>query len=132
MESCKIMVKGIIQYNDRYLLIEKWYDDRIGDPSQWEFIDGRLEYGEDPEKGVLRQIEEKTGLQAEVFRPLYTWSYMVGEIWNIGIAFHCIATNDEVVLSEDLNNYKWVTSDQFSQFITNKNMLRDVEKTDLW
>ena len=97
MESCKIMVKGIIQYNDRYLLIEKWYDDRIGDPYQWEFIDGRLEYGEDPEKGVLRQIEEKTGLQAEVFRPLYTWSYMVGEIWNIGIAFHCIATNDEVV-----------------------------------
>ncbi len=132
MESCKIMVKGIIQYNDRYLLIEKWYDDRIGDPYQWEFIDGRLEYGEDPEKGVLRQIEEKTGLQAEVSRPLYTWSYMVGEIWNIGIAFHCIATNHEVVLSEDLNNYKWVTSDQFSQFITNKNMLRDVEKTDLW
>lgn len=132
MESCKIMVKGIIQYNDRYLLVEKWYDDRIGDPYQWEFIDGRLEYGEDPERGVLRQIEEKTGLQAEVSRPLYTWSYMVGEIWNIGIAYHCIAMNDNVILSEDLNNHKWVTRDQFSQFITNKNMLRDVEKTDLW
>lgn len=132
MESCKIMVKGIIQYNDRYLLVEKWYDDRIGDPYQWEFIDGRLEYGEDPERGVLRQIEEKTGLQAEVSRPLYTWSYMVGEIWNIGIAFHCTAMNENVILSEDLSNYKWVTRDQFAQFITNKNMLKDVEKTDLW
>lgn len=132
MESCKIMVKGIIQYNDRYLIVEKWYDDRIGDPYQWEFIDGKLEYGEDPEKGVLRLIEEKTGIQAEVSRPLYTWSYMVGEIWNIGIAYHCIATEEEVILSEDLNEYKWVTRDNFEKYVTNKKMLADVEKTDLW
>lgn len=132
MESCKIMVKGIIQYNDRYLLVEKWYDDRIGEPYQWEFIDGKLEYGEDPEKGVLRLVEEQTGLQVEVSRPLYTWSYMVGEIWNIGIAYHCVAMEDAVILSEDLNNHQWVTRDEFERFITNENMLRDIEKTDLW
>lgn len=132
MESCKIMVKGIVQYNDRYLLVEKWYDDRIADPYQWEFIDGRLEYGEDPEKGVLRIVEEQTGIQAEVSKPLYTWSYMVGETWNIGIAYHCIATEDEVILSEDLNNHKWVPRDEFERYITNKRMLEDVNKTDLW
>lgn len=132
MENCKIMVKGIVQYNDRYLLVEKWYDDRIADPYQWEFIDGKLEYGEDPEKGVFRIVEEQTGLQAEVSKPLYTWSYMVGETWNIGIAYHCIATEDEVILSEELNNHKWVTRDEFEHYITNKRVLQDVDKTDLW
>ena len=132
MESCKIMVKGIVQYNDRYLLVEKWYDDRISDPYQWEFIDGWLEYGEDPEKGVLRLVEENAGIQAEVSKPLYTWSYMVGETWNIGIAYHCIASDEEVILSEELNNHKWVTRDEFEQYIMNKNMLADLNKTDLW
>ncbi len=132
MESCNVMVKGIVQYNDRYLVVEKWYDDRIGDPYQWEFIDGRLEYGEDPERGVLRLIEEKTGVQAEVSKPLYTWSYMVGELWNIGIAYHCIATAEGVILSEDLNEYQWITREEFAKYITNKRMLEDVEKTDLW
>lgn len=132
MESCKIMVKGIVQYNDRYLLVEKWYDDRISDPYQWEFIDGRLEYGEDPEKGVLRLVEENAGIQVEVSRPLYTWSYMVGETWNIGIAYHCVASDEEVILSEELNNHKWVTRDEFDQYIMNKNMLADLNKTDLW
>lgn len=132
MESCKIMVKGIVQYNDRYLLVEKWYDDRIADPYQWEFIDGKLEYGEDPEKGVFRIVEEQTELQVEVSKPLYTWSYMVGETWNIGIAYHCIATEDEVILSEELNNHKWVTRDEFERYITNKRVLQDVDKTDLW
>lgn len=132
MESCKIMVKGIVQYNDKYLIVEKWYDDRIADPYQWEFIDGKLEYGEDPEKGVLRLIEEKTGIQAEVSRPLYTWSYMLGEFWNIGIAYHCIATGGEIILSEDLNEYKWVIRDDFDEYITNKKMLADINKTDLW
>lgn len=132
MGSCNIMVKGIVQYNDQYLLVEKWYDDRIADPYQWEFVDGWLEYGEDPEKGVVRLVEEKTGIQAEVSRPLYTWSYMVGENWNIGIAYHCIAVEDEVILSEDLNGHKWVTRDEFGHYIMNKRMMEDINKTDLW
>jgi len=132
MESCKVMVKGIVQYNDKYLIVEKWYDDRIADPYQWEFIDGKLEYGEDPERGVVRLVEEKAGIQAEVSKPLYTWSYMVGETWNIGIAYHCIATTEQVILSEDLNNHKWILRDDFEDYITNKRMLKDIEKTDLW
>ena len=73
MDKYRILVKGIVQCQDHYLVVEKWYDDRIFDPYQWEFIDGTIEFSETPEKAVQRVVEEKTGLSVLVDKPLYTW-----------------------------------------------------------
>jgi nucleoside triphosphatase len=131
MEKYKIMVKGIVQYDDKYLLVEKWYDDRIMDPYQWEFIDGKLEFGENPEKGVLRLIFETTGLSVQVNRILYTWSFMVGDVCNIGISFLCFSTSEDVVIPEELHDYKWVTKEELPYFVSNKAVLEDIEKAEL-
>lgn len=32
MDKYRILVKGIVQCQDHYLVVEKWYDDRIFDP----------------------------------------------------------------------------------------------------
>ena len=50
MDKYRILVKGIVQCHGKYLVVEKWYDDRIFDPYQWEFLDGVMEFGENPEK----------------------------------------------------------------------------------
>lgn len=131
MEKYKIMVKGIVQYEDKYLLVKRWFDDNIGDPYQWEFIDGKLEFGEAPEKGVLRLIYENTGLSVHMTRILYTWSFMVGDICNIGISFLCISTEGDIILSEELNDYKWVAKEDFENYIKNKAVLADIEKAEL-
>ncbi|BCJ95797.1 hypothetical protein acsn021_33660 [Anaerocolumna cellulosilytica] len=131
MEKYKIMVKGIVQHEDKYLLVKKWYDDRIIDPYQWEFIDGKLEFGENPEKGVLRIIFEKTGLTVHLNRILYTWSFMVGDVCNIGISFLCVSTQDSVVLSEDLNEYKWIAKEELGNSISNKAVIEDIERAEL-
>ena len=46
MNAYRILVKGIVKKDDRYLIVEKWYDDNIMDPYQWEFLDGEAEFGE--------------------------------------------------------------------------------------
>ena len=45
MSKFRVLVKGIVQYQDSYLAVERWYDDRIFDPYQWEFIDGEMQTG---------------------------------------------------------------------------------------
>ena len=50
MSKFRVLVKGIVQYQDSYFEVERLYDDRIFDPYQWEFIDGEMEFGETPEK----------------------------------------------------------------------------------
>ena len=79
------------------------------EPYQWEFIDGE-EFGESPDKAVVRTIQEQTGLITEVDRVLYTWTFMIGSECNLGLAYLCLTeqNEDEVVLSEELNDAKWI------------------------
>ena len=50
MDKYRIIVKGIVKSLDKYLIVEKWFDDRIQDPYQWGFIDGAINFGESPNR----------------------------------------------------------------------------------
>lgn len=130
----RILVKGIVQKGNQFLIVEKWYDDNIVNPYQWEFVDGETEFGESPDSAVERIIQEQTGLTSVVDRILYTWSFMIGSECNLGLAYLCLTDMDEdsVVLSEELNNYKWIEAEDFPEYINNKRMLEDLEKAELY
>lgn len=128
MGKYRILVKGIVQFENKYLIVQKWYDDRIVDPYQWEFLDGEMEFNETPEKAVERIVENKIGVPAKVSKTLYTWGFTAGETCNIGIAFICDSPTETVNLSEDLHDYKWVEKTDLSEFISNKAMLDDLDR----
>ena len=134
MNKYRILVKGIVQRDNKYLAVEKWYDDNIMEPYQWEFIDGTIEFSETPDKAVVRTIQEQTGLITEVDRVLYTWTFMIGSECNLGLAYLCLTeqNEDEVVLSEELNDAKWIDYMDFEKYIHNKRMLEDLEKAELY
>ncbi|MDD7404189.1 MAG: NUDIX hydrolase [Butyribacter sp.] len=130
----RILVKGIVQRGNEFLAVEKWYDDNIIDPYQWEFVDGEAEFGESPDAAVIRVVQEQTGLTAEVDRILYTWTFMIGSECNLGIAYLCLTDmeEDEVILSEELHDAKWIEPSQFDEYINNKRMLADLEKAEIY
>ena len=134
MNRYRILVKGIVQKDDKFLAVEKWYDDNIIDPYQWEFVDGETEFGESPDAAVLRIIQEQTGLIAVVDRILYTWTFMIGSECNLGLSYLCLTDMDEdtVVLSEDLNNAKWIEADEIEGYINNKRMIEDLKNAELY
>lgn len=127
----KILVKGIVKCNDKYLIVEKWVDDNIVEPYQWGFCDGELEYGDSPDKAVLQLITEQTNVHAFIGKILYTWTFIVGEVCNLGIAYLCYTESDEVFLNEDLQDFRWVTRDEFADYINNERVLADIEKAEL-
>ncbi len=133
MNAYRILVKGIVKHDDQYLVVEKWYDDNIIQPYQWEFLDGEAEFGESPDAAVIRLIQEHTGLTAEIDRILYTWTFMVGSVCSLGLAYLCLTEMDEgsVQLSEDLNDCRWITSEEFEEYISNQRMLQDLEQAEL-
>ncbi len=127
MDKYRVLVKGIVKYDERYLIVRRWYDDRISEPYQWNFIDGYLDFGEAPDKAVLRLIFEQTGLSVTIDRPLYTWSFMTGDVFNIGISYLCLATMDTVLLSEELNDFRWIQREEFSDYLSDK-IMEDIER----
>ncbi|SES71588.1 NUDIX domain-containing protein [[Clostridium] polysaccharolyticum] len=129
MEKYKIKVKGIVQHDDKYLIVKRWYDDRIEEPYQWEFLDGQVVFGESPDKAVVRAVADMTGIDAYIGKIMYTWSFMLGDVCSIGLAYLMITANDDIVLSEDLIEYKWVTKEEIKEYITNPHVLEDIEKS---
>lgn len=131
MGTHRIVVKCVINYGSEYLLLKKWYDDRIDEPYQWEFPDGEVEYGESPEHAAERIVAETTGLTAEAARPLYTWQYTVGQISNVGICYLLHAHDLSTVISEEYTEAVWVDRFSFEKYITNPLILKDIERAEL-
>ncbi|MDE6851502.1 MAG: NUDIX hydrolase [Lachnospiraceae bacterium] len=134
MERYRILVKGIVKRDDRYLIVEKWYDDNIIEPYQWEFVDGEAEFGESPDAAVVRIVQEQTGLITVVDHVLYTWTFMIGSECNLGLAYLCLTDMEEdgVQLSEDLRDAKWILPSDFDEWINNSKMLEDLENTEIY
>jgi nucleoside triphosphatase len=130
LKKYRILVKGIVKNEDKYLVVRKWYDDRIVEPYQWEFVDGVLEFGEIPDQSVIRHVLEQTGLSSTIDKILYTWTFQTGEVFNIGISYLCLTPLDSVILSEDLVEYQWIKREDFASYISRK-VLADIERVEL-
>lgn len=132
MGDTKILVKGIIKKKDEYLILKKWYDDRIPDPFSWEFIDGTVNFGENPVSAMERIVGECISVPSTVIRPAYTWSNNIGDTHIIGIAYLCsVHEDDEFALSEEFGAYEWVKRNQFEDYIDNVFVLNDIKDVEL-
>lgn len=131
MGQYEIQVKGIVRSEGKYLILKKWYDDRVIDPYRWQFVDGISEFAEDPAKAVVRLIKEQTGIDAVMDNPLYTWTCMIGDKQIIGICYGCFALQSEVILSEEFQEFEWIKKEEFADYIDNEKVLHDLNNCNL-
>ncbi len=128
MKGFKVKLKSIVRYNGKYLLVKKWYDDRINEPYQWEFLDTSLPFGMSPDDAVLEYTASSIGVAADIERILYTWTYTMADTQYVGIAYLCDAQDDTLFLSEEFNEYVWVHMDELKDYVDNKYLLEDILK----
>lgn len=89
-------------------------------PGSWELPGGGVEYGENMEKTLRREIKEECGLDAEVGFPLAVSDYYMQddkkEIQRVEIIFLCKLLNlaQTVVVSREHSEYKWVSSNKIN------------------
>ena len=130
MKDTYIRVKGIIKKGDEYLVIKRWVDDHIPNSFVWEFIDAQVQHGEAPDHTMLRAIEEQLSVEGAIARIEYTWSNLLGDTHCVGIAYLCsIQDEDEerIVLPEEYGEWKWISREEFPEYIDNLYILNDLE-----
>ncbi len=126
-----VKIKAILRCNDKFLIFKKWYDDRIEEPYQWEFIDTELEDGETAETACLRVVLESTGMYAAKVSMAYSWVYSLGDNQYLGLALLCDVPDELVILSEDLYDYKWVKTGEMPEYITNQFIIKDMKRSQI-
>lgn len=112
-----VAVKSLIVYNQRALIMRRSFTDRHG-PGIWEFTGGRLEFGETLEDGLLREIQEETGLEAAIQKLLYAVTLPTGPTRQIVVLnYLTYAAGDKVRLSSEHQDYRWATKQDMLELL---------------
>jgi 8-oxo-dGTP diphosphatase len=113
MDDFAISVKSFIVNKNGELLLIKRRDSDVNKPGIWEIPGGRLKLGEDPFNGLKRETFEETGLNIEIKNPLKVQHFTRDDGQKITmITFLCSSLTDSVVLSEEHEDFIWISLNQ--------------------
>ena len=104
--------KGYVFKDDKVLVLYKSEEEARTSVAIEPHIDtpgGSLEYGEDFEAGLLREVDEETGLDVRIVAPFNTWGYTRPTSQLVGVDFLCEWVSGEVVLSHEHIDFEWLT-----------------------
>jgi len=101
------VVAAIVEYDDHVILVRN-----VGWPETWYgLVTGFLEAGEMPEEGVLREVEEETGLAGTL--KSYIGMYEFYRQNQLLISYHVTVNSRDVKIPKhEIADYKWVHVDE--------------------
>lgn len=112
MEKIDVAVKGVLIHNGKLLIAQRSKNDAFG-AGTWENIGGNMQFGEDFEQALQREFLEEVGLTVHVKELLYASTFLTNPTRQIIIlVFLCEANSTEVVLSNEHEQFLWVTQDE--------------------
>lgn len=132
MENTIIVgIKAVILNNGRILIIKRAKNAKIGSGT-WEPVGGKLEFGEDIEATLRREIKEEVGLTVTIDRILYASTFKTDPSRQVVIlTYLCETENTNVTLSDEHEDFLWSSKEDLKQLLPRK-ILDDFEKNNVF
>ena len=126
-----VVVKGLINYDGKILIIQRSVDDEIG-ANIWECAGGKVDFGEDLENALIREVKEEVGLSIRVDKLLYAVTFKTNEHRQaVILTYSCIANDYIVTLSDEHKNYLWADKKQMMSLLSNP-IIDDLNRHSVW
>lgn len=126
-----VALKAVILCNRKALIIQRSYGEVSGSGS-WEFAGGKLEFGEDLETGLRREIMEEVGLTVIIEKLLYASTFQSKENrQTVILSYLCHSQDDKVVLSEEHEKFIWADKKTMRRYLA-KGILHDLEANQIF
>ncbi len=109
----QVGVKALIEQDGKYLFLLRSKSFQPG-PQKWDIPGGRIKPGEALTGALGREIQEETGLKVQqVSRLLAAQDIFVNRaaVHVVRLTYRAVAVGN-VVLSEEHDDYKWMTCDE--------------------
>jgi len=116
------------QKGDRFLMLKR-NKNEIAYPGKWALPGGKIEKGEKIIDVLKREVLEETGLEIEDSKKyLGDYTFVRPDGHNVvGLTFAVNAKSDEVVISSDFEDYKWLTPKELKKIDYIKGTEKEVE-----
>ncbi len=115
MQRITPVVIAIIHHKGKFLLTERKNDDEedneFGKQPLWHFPGGALEFGEELDEALIREIKEETALTIRIVQQLPHIYSALRRYWHGLLIPHlCVVTGSKkVILDHESINYGWYT-----------------------
>jgi len=124
-------VKGVIINEEKVLILKRSEDEEVGGGT-WENVGGKIEFGEDLETALMREIMEETGLDVRVERILYATTFKTSPTRQIVLlTYLCTTDGKEISISTEHMDYLWATEEQLKARLPQE-ILADFERNDVF
>lgn len=116
MNTQKVSVSAVI-FNDKneILLVKRSLDDDFL-PGIWEMPGGGINFGEEPEDAVVREVKEETGLSINTSSSsiISVFSYSHPQtVWHVELIYLCnLHKESEIILSLEHIEYLWIKTEE--------------------
>lgn len=106
-------MKALIQKDNKFLFV---YDPVHKET--WDLPGGKIEYGEEPENALAREVKEETGLDVEIQKPVGVWYFYSKNHHHqvVCFTFLCETTSNQEVnlnssseVGEQITKFQWLT-----------------------
>ena len=118
-----LTARGICEYNDKVLLL-KIRSKSAHDAGKWEIPGGKVKKCEFFDEALKREYLEETGLEVDVdslynvVRNDYTACKTNEEVKSIQLIMKVTCQSDEVVISEEHDDYGWFSWEEVKEMIS--------------
>lgn len=125
----RVLISGFILHEGKVLLLRRGENGRMAD--HWQLPGGKLDEGEDPVCGVLREVQEEAGLLCTVVRPYHSWHVVSdhkGEPTHfVEIDFLlALKPGQRVTPADGMTAYAWAGKDELDKYLMTPHMRKAV------
>jgi mutator protein MutT len=116
------------QKGDKFLMLKR-NKNEIAYPGKWALPGGKIEKGETIMNVLKREVAEETGLKIEDYKQFIgDYTFIRPDGHNVvGLTFVVKAKSDDVVMSSDFEDYKWLTPQELKNIDYIKGTEKEVE-----
>jgi 8-oxo-dGTP diphosphatase len=126
-----VVVKGVLLHDGRVLLLKRAADDVTG-AGTWETVGGKIEFGEDIEAALIREIHEETGLTVTVGKILYATTFKTNPTRQVVLlTYLCRSESPIIQLSNEHTDYRWAETDQMKLLLPEE-IINDFERNGVY
>jgi len=110
----KVAVLAIIIQDDKVLLIKRAQDPGMG---KWACPAGFVEYDEEPEGALIREVREETGLLVRIERILAVTPRKDHGLANIVISYQATVIDGVLQAGDDAAEARWFSRDEIPEMV---------------
>lgn len=127
----KVSVAAFIYHQGKALIVRRSKKEKFL-PGAYEIPGGKLDFGENPKTGVVREIKEEVGLKITAITPYHLFSYTTKSktLYTVEIDFLCRldGPSKAIILSDAHDKFLWVTRKELGKINLTPLMRRAILK----